>query len=68
MAIRGPQLEHKIRLAKKELERGSPHVKWYVEYLDSVIEEKESTIREYQDFFKKLDKFLPNKNHVYKEK
>jgi len=59
------ELAHKIRLAKKELEKSSPHVQWYVEYLDGVIKERNGKIQEYHDFFDKLDRFLPNRNPVF---
>jgi sugar-specific transcriptional regulator TrmB len=61
MAIIDHNLEHKIRLAKKELERGSPHIQWYIEHLNSLIKERDDVIEEYRDFFNTLDKFLPNK-------
>jgi hypothetical protein len=54
------QLEHKIRLAKKELEKSSPHIKWYVEYLSGVIDERDDKIKEYNYFFKTLGKFIDN--------
>ena len=33
------QVEHKIRLAKKELDKSSPHIQWYIEHLNSVIDD-----------------------------
>lgn len=58
------EISHKIRLAKKELEKASPHIQWYIEYLDGVIEGRDEQIKEYVEFFRTLDKFLPNHNPI----
>ena len=51
-------LAHKIRISKKEVEKSSPHIKWYVEYLYGVINDKDEKIKEYKDFFTKLNTFI----------
>jgi hypothetical protein len=61
MAIIDHELEHKIRLVKKELEKSSPHIKWYVDYLNGIIEERNNKISEYHKFFETMNRFLPNR-------
>lgn len=41
------------------------NITYYVYYLKSQIDSKDKKLEEYRDFFKMLDKLLPNKNVVY---
>lgn len=39
---------------------------YYINDKNKRIEKLREEIKEYQDFFKQLDKFLPNKNPIFK--
>lgn len=39
---------------------------YYIDDKNKKIEKLREEIKEYQEFFKQLDKFLPNKNPIFK--
>lgn len=67
MAIYRP--DHKLREAKEYVEKldnskESDLIRYLIEKKDEQIERQNEKLKEYADFFDKLDKFLPNRNPV----
>ena len=41
-------------------------IKYYIQKKEDWIKEQNDRLKEYHDFFKMLDHFLPNRNPIYK--
>lgn len=70
MALYRP--DYKLIEADKVLKELDPSIKenelilYYIDDKNKRIEKLREEIKEYQEFFKQLDKFLPNKNPIFK--
>lgn len=68
MAVHNP-VDYKLVEAKKEVDNlldvgRDGLIKYYIEHLEKQREKDSEKIKEYQDFFEKLNKFLPNNNNT----
>jgi hypothetical protein len=41
-------------------------IKYYIQKKQDWIDEQDKKLKEYRDFFDKLDRFLPNRNSVFR--
>ena len=69
MALYRP--DYKLQKAKKLIEslddsEENELIKYYIQKKEEWIEEQNKRLKEYQAFFDKLDRFLPNKNPVFR--
>jgi len=68
MAIYTP--DYKLQEAKKLIDtlddsKESELIKYYIQKDKEWIEKQSEQLKEYRDWFEKLERFLPNKNQVY---
>lgn len=68
MALYKP--DYQMQEAKKLIETLSDDpnnilIKYYIEKQQETINDQRKSLKEYRDWFVKLDRFLPNKNMVY---
>lgn len=68
MAIYRP--DYKLQEAKKLIDslddsKENELIKYYIQKDKEWIEKQNKQLKEYRDWFYKLDRFLPNKNQVY---
>jgi hypothetical protein len=68
MALYRP--DYKLQEAKKLIDnlddsKENELIKYYIQKDKEWIEKQNEQLKEYRDWFEKLDRFLPNKNQVY---
>lgn len=68
MALYRP--DYKLQEAKKLIDslddsKENELIKYYIQKDKEWIEKQSEQLKEYRDWFDKLDRFLPNKNQVY---
>jgi len=68
MAIYIP--DYKLQEAKKLIDslddsKENGLIKYYIQKDKEWIEKQNEQLKEYRDWFEKLDRFLPNRNQVY---
>ena len=68
MALYRP--DYKLQEAKKLIDslddsKENELIKYYIQKDKEWIEKQSEQLKEYRDWFDKLDRFLPNKNKVY---
>lgn len=61
--------DYKLQEAKKLIEslddsKENELIKYYIQNKQDQIDEQRKKLKEYRDFFDKLDRFLPNRNPV----
>lgn len=61
--------DYKLQKAKKLIDslddsEENELIKYYIQKKQDWIEEQNKELKEYRDFFDKLDRFLPNRNPV----
>jgi len=69
MALYRP--DYKLQEAKKLIDslddsKENELIKYYIQKKQDWIDEQDKKLKEYRDFFDKLDRFLPNKNPVFR--
>lgn len=69
MALHKP--DYKLQKAKKLIEslednKDNELIKYYIQKKQEWIDEQDKKLEEYRDFFDKLDRFLPNRNPVFR--
>jgi len=69
MALYRP--DYKLQEAKKLIEslddsKDNELIKYYIQKKQDWIDEQDKMLKEYRDFFDKLDRFLPNRNPVFR--
>lgn len=62
--------DHNLAKARKFIEEmpeseAKEHVDYLIKHLNDHIEKQSKKLNEYNDFFEKLNRFLPNRNVVY---
>jgi hypothetical protein len=68
MALYRP--DYKLQEAKKLIDslddsKENELIKYYIQKKQDWIDEQDKKLKEYRDFFDKLDRFLPNRNPVF---
>jgi len=63
--------DYKLQKAKKLIDsldnsEENELIKYYIQKKEEWIEEQNDRLKEYRDFFDKLDRFLPNRNPVFR--
>jgi hypothetical protein len=69
MALYRP--DYKLQEAKKLIDslddsKENELIKYYIQKKQDWIDEQDKKLQEYRDFFDKLDRFLPNRNPVFR--
>ena len=69
MALYRP--DYKLQEAKKLIDslddsKDNELIKYYIQKKQDWIDEQDKKLKEYRDFFDKLDRFLPNRNPVFR--
>jgi hypothetical protein len=65
MALYRP--DYKLQEAKKLIDSlENELIKYYIQKKQDWIDEQDKKLKEYRDFFDKLDRFLPNRNPVFR--
>jgi hypothetical protein len=63
--------DYKLQEAKKLIDslddsKENELIKYYIKKKQDWIDEQDKKLKEYRDFFDKLDRFLPNRNPVFR--